>query len=284
MIEVCDLTYSYPKAARPAIRELNFDIRRGEIFGFLGPNASGKSTTQNILIGLLRNYRGTVTLFGKNLMERTPDDYERIGVSFEFPNHFLKLTALENLTYFRRLYRGETLVPQTLLDMVGLSQDGRMPVGHYSKGMANRLNMARALLNRPDLLFLDEPTAGLDPINARRIKDLIREQRGQGRTVFLTTHDMTVADELCDRVAFIVDGQIKLVDRPRDLKLRFGQARVRVEIEGIGGAEHRDFPLAGLGEDGEFLSLLRENRVQTLHTMEATLEEVFLRVTGRELS
>src|SRR5262245_10163546 len=112
--------------------------------------------------------------------------------------------------------------------------------------MKNRLSLARALLHRPQLLFLDEPTAGLDPVNARRIKELIKGQKQAGKTIFLTTHDMTVADELCDRVAFIVDGQIKVIDCPRELKLRYGQARVRVEYQGIGDSKIREFPLAGL--------------------------------------
>lgn len=167
--------------------------------------------------------------------------------------------------------------------MVGLAEAGRMPVSQYSRGMKNRLSVARALLHRPDLLFLDEPTSGLDPVNARRIKELIRSQKQAGKTIFLATHDMTVADELCDRVAFIVDGRIALIDPPRQLKLRYGQASVRVEYRGRNGNEQRVFPLAGLGDNAEFLELLRHYPVQTLHTLEASLEEVFIRVTGREL-
>jgi len=134
-----------------------------------------------------------------------------------------------------------------------------MPVSQYSKGMKNRLSVARALLHHPELLFLDEPTAGLDPVNARRIRELIKAQKQAGKTIFLTTHDMTVADELCDRVAFIVDGQIRLIDRPRELKLRYGQARVRVEYRSVNGSESREFPLAGLGDNAGFLDLLRRD-------------------------
>ncbi len=143
--------------------------------------------------------------------------------------------------------------------MVGLADDGQMPVSQYSKGMKNRLSVARALLHHPELLFLDEPTAGLDPVNARRIRELIKAQKQAGKTIFLTTHDMTVADELCDRVAFIVDGQIRLIDRPRELKLRYGQARVRVEYRSVNGSESREFPLAGLGDNAGFLDLLRRD-------------------------
>lgn len=283
MIDVKDLTFTYPQATRPTLQGMNFSIERGELFGFLGPSGAGKSTTQKILIGLLKNYMGLVSVFGKSLVDWKSDYYEWIGVSFEFPNHFLKLTALENLTYFGRLYHGPTESPHTLLGLVGLGDDGHMPVSQYSKGMKNRLSVARALLHQPQLLFLDEPTAGLDPVNARRVKELIKGQKQAGKTVFLTTHDMTVADELCDRVAFIVDGQLKAIDRPRELKLRYGQARVRVEYQSLNGTESLEFPLVGLGDNAEFLGLLRDHQVQTLHTLEASLEDVFIRVTGREL-
>ena len=284
LIKVDDLTFTYTKTNEPAIKRLRFDVGRGEIFGFLGPSGAGKSTTQKILIGLLKDYQGGVSVFGRDLSEWKSDYYERVGVSFELPNHYLKLTALENLTYFGSLYSAKTQSPQSLLDLVGLGTDGGMLVSQYSKGMKNRLSVARSLLHDPELLFLDEPTAGLDPVNARRIKELVIEQKRSGRTVFLTTHDMAVADELCDRVAFIVGGEIKLIDAPRELKLRYGEAKVRVEYQGDDGTQQQDFPLEGLGDNVEFINLLHRNKVQTLHTQEATLEEIFVEVTGRGLS
>lgn len=196
---------------------------------------------------------------------------------------FLKLTAIENLIYFGRLYRAETRSPDVVLDWVGLQNDAQMPVSQYSKGMKNRLSVARALLHNPELIFLDEPTAGLDPLNARRIKNLIRTQKAAGKTVFLTTHDMTIADELCDRVGLIVDGQIQLVDSPRNLKLRYGKPRVRVDYRSGDRIEQHDFPLSGLGENAGFLNLLRTHEVQTIHSLEASLEDVFIRITGRGL-
>jgi fluoroquinolone transport system ATP-binding protein len=283
MITVHDLSFTYARATKPAIRELSFTVEHGEILGFLGPSGAGKSTTQKTLIGLLKGYQGQVTVFGQDLASWKSDYYERIGVSFEMPNHFLKLTALENLTYFASLYSRETLKPQTLLDMVGLGEDGKTPVGQYSKGMKNRLNVARALLHNPELLFMDEPTTGLDPVNARLVKDLIQAQRRAGKTVFLTTHNMSVAEELCDRVAFIVDGQITLIDAPRELKLRYGKRTVRVEFQANGHTQQRDFALEGLGQNGDFIRLLQGENVQTIHTQEATLEDIFIQVTGRSL-
>lgn len=282
-IRVQQVSYTYPKTERPAVAGLDFTVAPGEIFGFLGPSGAGKSTTQKILIGLLRGHQGKVTVLGRDLSDWGSDYYERIGVSFELPNHFLKLTALENLAYFRALYSGRTLEPQAVLEAVGLGEDGKLRVSQFSKGMKGRLTVARALIHDPELLYLDEPTSGLDPINARRIKELIRTEREAGKTIFLTTHNMTVADELCDRVAFIVDGAIALIDVPRELKLRYGQPTVRVEYGEDGRLARRDFPLRGLGENAEFLGLLRGDAVRTIHTQEATLEDIFIQVTGRSL-
>ncbi len=283
VVDVDGLTFTYASGASPAVRDLSFRIDRGEIFGFLGPSGAGKSTTQKVLIGLLRGYGGAVSVLGRDLAAWGGDYYEEIGVSFELPNHYLRLTGLENLGYFRALYRGETRRPEALLEMVGLAGDGQRLVAEYSKGMKTRLGVARALLNDPQLIFLDEPTAGLDPASGRGVRRLVRELKQAGRTVFLTTHDMTVADELCDRVAFIVDGEIRLVDSPQDLKLAHGARTVAVEYDLGGSPGRREFPLDGLGDDAEFLTLLREATVRTLHTQEATLEDVFLRVTGHSL-
>ena len=283
VITVERLTFCYPKAPDPAIEGLDFEVGRGEIVGFLGPNGAGKSTTQKILIRLLRGYSGSVSVLGRDLSQWDNDYFERVGVAFETPNHFLKLTARENLAYFRSLYSARTLDPESLLEVVGLSAAGSLRVSQFSKGMKTRLSIARALLNDPELVFLDEPTGGLDPVGARELKELIKQQRRAGKTVFLTTHDMTVADELCDRVALLVDGQVRLLAPPRQLKLEHGEHRVRVEYLADGGTTVCEFPLAGLGDDPEFLSLLRSRDIQTLHSLEATLEDVFIKVTGREL-
>jgi fluoroquinolone transport system ATP-binding protein len=283
MITVKDLFFTYAATDQEAIHGLNFEVEEGEIFGFLGPSGAGKSTTQKILIRLLQGFDGQVSVLGKDLRSWGYDLYERIGVSFELPNHYSKLTALENLKYFGSLYQNGFAPPQDLLDQVGLENDGPMLVSQYSKGMKNRLNVARALLHSPELLFFDEPTAGLDPLNARRIKDLIKSQQQDGKTVFLTTHDMNVADELCDRIAFIVDGKISLIDSPKNLKVQYGIPEVRVEYQSNGKLESKDFQLDGLGANKSFINLLKENNTRTIHTKEATLESIFIKVTGRNL-
>lgn len=284
MIHVDGLTFAYAGAEKPAIRDLTFAIEPGEVFGFLGPSGAGKSTTQRILIGLLRGYSGRVTIMGRDLASWGADYYQRVGVSFELPNYFTKLTALENLTYFGALYARQGRPPLELLEIVGLGDSADLLVAQFSKGMKNRLGIARALLNDPDLLFMDEPTSGLDPVNARMVKDLIKAQQEAGKTVFLTTHNMAVADELCDRVAFLVDGEIKLVDAPRQLKLRYGRPMVSVDFNANGaGAQRREFPLAEIGSNAEFLALLGRGQLETIHTQEATLEDIFIKVTGRTL-
>jgi fluoroquinolone transport system ATP-binding protein len=283
MITVNELSYTYIKTQRPAVSGLSFQVQPGEIFGFLGPSGAGKSTTQKILIGLLKDYHGSVQVFGKNLKDWRSDYYERIGVAFEVPNLFLKLTALENLAYFGSLYERPAQDLHAMLSLVGLEEDGATPVGQYSKGMKNRLNVVRALLHDPELLFLDEPTSGMDPVNARKVKDLIFAQREAGKTIFLTTHNMNIAEELCDRVAFLVDGRIELVDTPRELKLRYGQRRVLVEYGLNSHTRRQEFPLEDLGHNPAFLQLLQNEPVQTIHTQEASLEDIFIQVTGRAL-
>ncbi len=284
MITVENLRYAYPNANAPALKGISFHVDEGEIVGFLGPSGAGKSTTQKVVIGLLKGYQGRVVVMGKEVSAWGKDYYQHIGVSFELPNHYLRLTALENLQHFRALYQGSTADPKQLLAMVGLEDSADMPVSQFSKGMKARLNFARALLPKPKLLFLDEPTTGLDPVNARLIKDIVLEQRRSGTTVFVTTHNMTIADELCDRVAFIVDGEIKLIDAPKTLKVRHGKRVVRVEYHnGSGELAAQEFPLDNLGHNRAFLELLQAQRVETIHSAETTLDDIFIQVTGKEL-
>ena len=285
VIRVRDLTFAYPKAQEPAVRGMDFTVGRGEIFGFLGPSGAGKSTTQKLLIGLLRGHSGDAKVWGRDPLAWGPGYYERIGVSFELPNHYQKLTGLENLRFFASLYGGKTLDPMELIDAVGLADDANTRVGKYSKGMQMRLTFVRSLINDPELLFLDEPTSGMDPVNARKIKDIVLDLKARGRTVFLTTHDMATADELCDRVAFVVDGRIVAHDTPTELKIARGQRLVRVEYRGeTGRLDSADFPMDDLADDSAFHNLLRSHHVETIHSKEASLADVFVEITGRRLS
>jgi fluoroquinolone transport system ATP-binding protein len=283
MIQTRSLHYTYPGRTAPALQGVSFEVEPNEVFGFLGPSGAGKSTTQKILIRLLGGYQGSAIVLGREAREWNRSFYRRIGVSFELPNHYLKLSARENLRFFARLHGGVGDDPDRLLERVGLLEDADVRVAEFSKGMRVRLTLARALLHRPELLFLDEPTAGLDPVTSRRIRGVIREAREGGATVFLTTHDMATADELCDRVAFLVDGRIVAVDAPRSLRLAHGRRMVRVETGGKIREVH-EFSLHGIGENPEFLGLLRSGTVETIHSQETTLEDVFVQLTGRTLA
>ncbi len=285
VIRVRGLTFTYPKSSEPAVRGMDFTVGRGEIFGFLGPSGAGKSTTQKLLIGLLRGHGGEAAVWGKDPLAWGSDYYERIGVSFELPNHYQKLTGLENLRFFASLYGGATLEPAKLLDAVGLAGDANTRVSKYSKGMQMRLTFVRALINDPELLFLDEPTSGLDPLNARKVKDMILDLKARDRTVFLTTHDMATANELCDRIAFVVDGRIVAMDTPTELKIARSQRLVRVEYRDRNGClAAADFPMDGLADDPAFEAVLRDHYVETIHSKEASLDDVFVETTGRRLS
>jgi fluoroquinolone transport system ATP-binding protein len=284
LIQTQSFRFRYAGAVQPAVRDVTFAVEQGEIFGFLGPSGAGKSTTQNVFIRLLDGYEGSVTVLGRDLRAWDRSYYRKIGVAFESPNHYLKLTARENLRLFAGLHSGRTEDPDTLLERVGLLEDGNKRVGEFSKGMRGRLTLARALLHRPELLFLDEPTVGLDPVTARRIRHVIRDARAGGATIFLTTHDMVTADELCDRVAFLVDGRIVALESPRALRLRHGRRVVRIETMRDGTTTAHEFPLDELADNAGFIALVRAGGIETIHTLETTLEDVFVQVTGRALS
>jgi fluoroquinolone transport system ATP-binding protein len=283
MIKVEKLEFTYPKSKTKAINGVDFEIKKGEIFGFLGPNGAGKSTTQKIIVGLLKGYSGNVEILGKDLHDWKKDLYERIGVCFELPNHYQKLTAYENLELFSSFYSRRTLKPMELLEMVELEKDANRRVGTFSKGMRTKLNFARSLVNTPEVLFLDEPTTGLDPVSARLIKNIIKQKKKEGTTIFLTTHNMTDADELCDRVGFIVDGTVVLVRNPKQLKISHGKKIVKVEYLKDNDLVSQEFDLNELWSNTAFINLLKSGTVQTIHTAEATLEDIFIKVTGRKL-
>lgn len=284
MIRVRDLRYTYPGATEPALRGMSFDVESGDVFGFLGPSGAGKTTTQGVLVGLLDDYEGDAAVLDRDLRAWGRDLYDHIGVSAETPNLYRKLTGRENIDLFASLHGGASRDVDALLERVGIADVATRRVGTYSKGMRMRLNFVRALVHDPELLFLDEPTAGIDPTNARAVRAVIEELRATGTTVFLTTHDMAVADQLCDRVAFVVDGTLPVVDTPRALKLEHGEPTVRVEYRVDGGLDSRTFALDALGSDEAFHELLSNAQVETIHTAEATLEDVFVAVTGAELT
>lgn len=279
MFKVENLHFTYPKNKQETIKGLSFEINKGEIFGFLGPSGAGKSTTQKILIKLLENYEGIISYNGNNIAELDDSFFEDIGVSFEMPIHFTKMTAMENIEFFTKLYKRHHDV-EALMKRLGLWEDRDKMVSEYSKGMKIRLNFVRAMLNSPQMLFLDEPTNGLDPANAMILKDMIKEFRAQGGTVFITSHIMADIDQLCDRVAFIVNGQIIEMDSPRNLKIKYGKRVVKVEYKEDGKTVGMEFPMDDIAKNEAFFELLKSKNIETIHSGETTLEEIFIQVTG----
>lgn len=277
MYQIENLRFRYSRNREDTIKDISFEIKKGEIFGLLGPSGVGKSTTQKLLTKLLRGHNGKILYKGKDLNDYKEDYFEEIGVGFEMPVHFSKLTGEENLNFFKKLYK-KTTDTDKLLKQVGLYGDKDKRVMEYSKGMKVRLNFVRAMLNKPEVLFLDEPTNGLDPKNARIIKELIGEFREKGGTVLLTTHLMNDVDELCNRVAFMAGGKIVETSTPKDLKLKYGVRELDVEYEDGGMITKSTFNLDDLNDEN-FLNIVKNKKVLTIHSKENTLDHIFIKVT-----
>lgn len=279
MYQINDLNFKYPKNKEATIKGISFEIKDGEIFGLLGPSGVGKSTTQKILTKQLGKYDGEILYKGKDLKSYDKSFYEEVGVGFEMPVHFSKLTAKENINFFKKLYKSN-IDTDNLLKRVGLYEDKDKRVGEYSKGMKVRLNFVRAMLNNPKILFLDEPTNGLDPYNARIVKEIIREFKEDGGTVLLTTHLMNDVDELCDRVAFMAYGKIAEIDTPKSLKLKYGERKVDVEYRDGEDVKKESFDLDSLKTNEAFMNIIKSKDILTIHSKEMTLDDIFIKVTG----
>ncbi len=277
-----NLTYHYGHLM--AVDHINFVVGEGEILGFLGPNGAGKSTTVKMLTGQLLPKEGRATLLGQDVAKYAKKIQGQIGVCFELTNLYEPMTAAENLNLFARLFGVKAFNADALLERVGLGGKGKIRVETFSKGMRQRLMVARALVNKPRLLFLDEPTDGLDPVSSETIRNIIKEEQAQGTTVFLTTHDMVEADKLSNRVAFINKGKIVALDTPHTLKQQYGKRALKAEVVGQNGQlETREIILDGPDTSAEVGHLFANEKVVTVHSEEATLEDIFIQITGRGL-
>ncbi|MFO8060009.1 MAG: ABC transporter ATP-binding protein [Bacillota bacterium] len=282
MIEVEGLHHDYTGRGEYAVRDVSFTVGAGEIFGLLGPSGAGKTTVQNLMTGLLSLQQGDIRYDGVRVDRLGRKFFNRVGVSFEQPNLYARLTGYENLYYFSRLFDVPTEDPLALLEMVGLRDDAHKMAGQYSRGMRQRLVFVRSLVNNPEILFLDEPTGGLDPNTAAGVKEIINQRKQRGRTILLTTHNMFLADELCDRVAFVDEGEMVALDTPRNLKLQWAKNAVRVEHVADGGEEISEvLRLDDPGERRRLQAVIEGGNVLTLHSQEATLEQVFISMTGK---
>jgi ABC-2 type transport system ATP-binding protein len=264
-----------------AVDNISFSVQEAEIFGFLGHNGAGKTTTIRMLTGQLLPTSGRARVAGCDVIAEQRRLKPLIGVVSEHQNLYERMSGRENLEFAARLYGQDLRRIDEALEQVDLLQRAKDKVRNYSNGMKQRVLIARALLHRPQVLFLDEPTRGLDPVVGREIRGLILGLSEQGVTVFLTTHYMEEADQLCGRVAFLSEGRIVALDTPTALKVAHGQNAVNVTLQnGQSLSVALDQPDAGK----QLEKLVSDGQVRTLHSAEATLEEVFIQMAGRKLS
>ena len=277
-----DLTYSYGQLL--AVDRVSFKVAEGEILGFLGPNGAGKTTAIKMLTGQLRPKAGKATLLGMDVAKNVEKVQGDMGVCFEETNLYEQMSAIENLNLFARLFGIHPFDANALLKRVGLAGREKDRVETYSKGMKQRLMVARSIVNRPRVLFLDEPTAGLDPTSSESIRNIILEERTRGATIFLTTHDMLEADKLSDRVAFMDQGKIVALDTPHNLKQQYGKRALKAKVSTESGElEDREITLDTPETPEAISKLFSQEKVVTIHSEEATLEDIFINITGRGL-
>jgi ABC-2 type transport system ATP-binding protein len=281
-IVVNNLTYRYGNLL--AVDHISFEVGQREILGFLGPNGAGKTTTVKMLTGQLRPQEGNAILLGRDIVKETQTIRAQIGVCFEQTNLYEQMSAIDNLLLFSELFGVKGFDGHALMKRVGLAGREKDKVSGYSKGMKQRLMVARSLVNKPDIIFMDEPTAGLDPVSSEVIGNIILEECNRGATIFLTTHDMWEADKLCHRVAFMEKGKIVALDTPHNLKQRYGKRSLVAEVAVGSELEKREINMDTPGTSRAVAELFQREKVITLHSEEATLEDIFIKVTGRRLS
>jgi ABC-2 type transport system ATP-binding protein len=278
-IETNSLNRTFNK--RTAVQDVSFAVAEGEIFGLLGPNGAGKTTSIRILTGQLRPTSGTARVAGYDVVSERQALKSQIGVVFEYQNLYERMTGRENLLLAARLFGCDTRRVGEILEKVELQQRANETIRNYSNGMKQRLLIARALIHGPRILFLDEPTKGLDPTAGRQIRSLVKDLAGRGVTVLLTTHYMEEADQLCQRVAFLCEGRIVALDTPQNLKVAHGRRLVRAVFRD--GSE-RTLRLDDPADGKQLGDWAARGEIVTLHSAEASLEEIFIQLTGKGLA
>ena len=260
---------------KTALNQIQFNVDKGEIFGFLGPSGAGKTTLINILTGQLKADEGTTQLLGKDTKDLTPEDLARIGLVGDSSGYYEKLSLEKNLIVYAKIYGLPNSRVDEVLEQVGLLESKKTLAEKLSTGMRQRMFLARALLNRPELLFLDEPTSGLDPMTSKKIHRLLEELKAAGTTIFLTTHDMVEATELCDRISLLNQGDLVEIGTPRDIIQKYNQEK-RVKVTFM---DHSEQVMAF-----EDLKDQDMTQVELIHSMEPTLEDIFIQLTGEKLN
>ena len=260
---------------KTALNQIQFNVEKGEIFGFLGPSGAGKTTLINILTGQLKADEGTTQLLGKDTKDLTPEDLAHIGLVGDSSGYYEKLSLEKNLIVYAKIYGLPNSRVDEVLEQVGLLESEKTIAEKLSTGMRQRMFLARALLNRPELLFLDEPTSGLDPMTSKKIHRLLEELKAAGTTIFLTTHDMVEATEMCDRISLLNQGDLVEIGTPRDIIQKYNKEK-RVKVTYM---DHSEQVMAF-----EDLKDQDMTQVELIHSMEPTLEDIFIQLTGEKLN
>jgi ABC-2 type transport system ATP-binding protein len=275
-ITVTELTKTF--GPRMVVDHVSFALPSGQTLGLLGPNGAGKSTTIRMLMGLSRPTSGSASILNYELHTQTKQIQARIGVVFEKPNLFENLSGYQNLALFCQLHQQPVTQVRPLLERMGLWERAHDPVKIYSKGMRQRILIIRALVHHPQVLFLDEPCSGLDPVSSRIIRDYLLELKAQGITILLTSHDMEEVDELCDLIGFINHGKLITLAPKQELKATYGSKQLKVTYQD--GPDAREVLLDPLTDLPQLTSWYRENRVIAVRSTEATLGEIFRKLSN----
>lgn len=278
IIEVQNLQMKYGK--EEALKNVSFSIRKGEIFGFLGPSGSGKTTTIKILTAQLSQTGGQVFVFGQPASEMNKvHNKSKFGILTDNSGLYQRLSIEENLLLYSQLYNLPKSSIEEALVFVNLQKDRKKKVHQLSKGMMQRVVLARTIMHKPPLLFLDEPTSALDPVNAQHIYNGLRKLNELGTTIFLTTHNMEEAELLCNRIAFLHKGEIREIDTPLALKKKYSDQSFTVELED--GENHVVYN----GEQGalQMMEWMKAKRVSRMYSNEPTLGDIFVQITGSDL-
>lgn len=278
-IKINNISKSF--GSKTVLDDINLDVEEGEIFGLLGPSGAGKTTLIKILTGQLKGEHGTTAINGIDSQQLKSTDYSSFGIMMDNFGVYERLSCFDNLKVFARIYRLDEEDIRAALSDVGLGSAGKTAAGNLSKGMKNRLRLARVFMINPSVLFLDEPTSGLDPATSEDIQQLILAEKKKGKTIFLTTHNMAEAEKLCDHVALLHKGKIVEYGSPQEVCRRYNHQK-KLLIHLTDGTD-KEIPTDTHSAETVY-ELMKNNLVETIHSSEPNLETVFLELTGEELA